>query len=167
MRLYHWTSFCRSESFSPFKGMWLQNPCVLLSSKTNCIMPLIFVSDVSKQEGSKIFLQHSWQLSFHLILPLSSLTRQTPWLAVNIQGYLSSCSTYSFTESEGVSKLTNLAFCMGAWIMTIPNVDITIWLHLRIESFNPLKRTLITLLFFVLIPSEIVFIILSAISSCF
>lgn len=123
----------------------------------------------SEQEGFQIFLKHSWQLSFLVILPLSLMTRQTPWLAVSIQGYLSSCWTYSsFTESEGLSRLSNLAVWMGAWIMTIPNIDMRLY-HLTSSADWELQSIEENFdhLTLVLTPSGNASIILSVISSCF
>lgn len=147
------------ESFSPFKGMWLQNPCVLLSSETDCILPVIFVSDRSKQEVFKVFLKHSWQLRFEVILPLSLMTRQIPWLAVSIRGYLSSCLTYSQWRSPQAYKFSILGRSLNYHHSQCRHDTLPFNFHLRIESFS--LSALITLLYFVLTPSENVSIILS------
>lgn len=148
------------EILSPFKGMWLQNPCVLLSSETDCILPVIFVSDRSKQEGFKIFLKHSWQLSFDVILPLS-LMREANTLTGGKYWRLS-IQLLNLLSMKGVSRLTNFSTLdrsLNYHHFQCRQGTLPFNFHLRIESFS--LSAVIILLFFVLTPLENVSIILS------
>ena len=159
MRLYQWTSFRKLRASVHLKVCDYKTLVYFYHQKLIVTCPWSLFQTEANKRDFKVFLKHSWQLRSNVILPLSLMTRQTPWLAVRIRGYLSSCLTYSQWRSLQAYKFSILDRSLNYHHSQCRHDTLPFNFHSRIESFS--LSALITLLFIVLTQSENVSIILS------
>lgn len=159
MRLYQWTSFRRLRSSVRLKVCDYKTLVYFYYQKLIVSCPWsLFQTEANKKD-----LRFSWNIHDSLVLMwffhFLWWQRQTPWLAVSIQGYLSSCLTYSQWRSLQAYKFSILDRSLNYHHSQCRHGTLPFNFHLRIESFS-LSAT-ISYSFFLLTPLENVSIILS------